>query len=74
MKVKLELSVNCDTIEDLLQAHYNLSEPVKVIGMEYDETGDLCAFEIEVDAEDSSRINRHWDDFAFTQGLIENAI
>jgi hypothetical protein len=42
--------------------------------MEFDEAGDLCAFSFEVDAADSKLICREWDDYAFVEGLIENAI
>ena len=72
--MKIELSVACDQIEDMLQAHYNLADPVKLTGMDYDEKADLCAFEFEVESEDCPKINRNWDDWAFTEGLIEDAI
>lgn len=74
MIVKLELTVACDQMEDLLQARYNLNEPVKLIGMDYDELSDVCAFEFEVDAGDSVRINRKWDDYAFTEDILGEAI
>lgn len=72
--MKLELTVACDQMEDLLQARYNLNEPVKLIGMDYDELSDVCAFEFEVDASDSVRINRKWDDYAFTEDILGEAI
>ena len=72
--MKLELTVACDQMEDLLQARYNLNEPVKLIGMDYDELSDVCAFEFEVEADDSVRINRKWDDYAFTEDILGEAI
>ena len=72
--MKLELSVNCDTVEDILRARYNLTEDVRLTDMEFDEAGDLCAFSFEGDAADSKLICREWDDYAFVEGLIENAI
>jgi hypothetical protein len=74
MQVKLELTVACDQLEDILQARYNLTEPVKVVGMEYDELSDVCAFELEVEAADSRLICRQWDDYAFSEDFIGEAI
>ena len=74
MIVKIELTVNCDQLEDILQARYDLTDPVKLIGLEYDEMSDVCAFEFEVDAGDSVRINRKWDDYMFTEDLLGEAI
>ena len=42
--------------------------------MDYDELSDVCAFEFEVDAGDSVRINRKWDDYAFTEDILGEAI
>lgn len=72
--MKIELGANCSEIEDMLSRRYNLSEPVKLMGLEFDEGSDLVAFSFEVDAEDSIQIDRNWDSSAFTTGLIEEAI
>lgn len=72
--MRLELSVSCDQIEDMVQTQHNLDMPVKLIKMDYDSIGDLCAFEFEVDDEQYRMINRNWDDYAFTEGLVEEAI
>lgn len=72
--MKIDLDVNCSDLEDMLVTHYNLSEPVKIVSVEFDETGDLIAMGFEVDAEDSVQIGRNWDSYAFTQGLISEAI
>ena len=72
--MRLELSVSCDQIEDMVQTQHNLELPVKLIKMDYDSISDLCAFEFEVDEEQFKKINRVWDDYAFTEDLIGEAI
>jgi hypothetical protein len=74
MQVKLELTANCSDIEQMLQDKHGMSGDVRLTGVEFDETGDLVAFEIEVAAEDSMLIGRSWDNYAFTEGLLEEAI
>jgi len=74
MKVKIELAIACDLLEDLLQSRYNLTSPVRLTKMEHDELSDLCAFEFDVEAEDSALIGRNWDDYAFSEDLIGEAI
>lgn len=74
MKVNLELAIACDLIEDLLQAKYNLTEPVRLVKMEHDELSDLCAFSFDVEADDSALIGRNWDDYAFAEGIVNEAI
>jgi hypothetical protein len=74
MIVKIELSLHCDQIEDLLQAQHNLDEPVKLIGMEYDSMSDLCALEFEVDSGEVAKINRDWSDWDFAEGLVADAL
>ena len=68
--MNIELSLSCDQIEDLLQAQYNLDEPVKLTGMEYDEDGDLCAFQFDVEESDTERLHRDWNDWGFAEGLV----
>jgi hypothetical protein len=58
----------------MLQDKHGMSGDVRLTGVEFDETGDLVAFEIEVEAEDSMLIGRSWDNYAFTEGLLEEAI
>ena len=74
MLVKLELTANCSDIEQMLKNRYGLSGEVRLTGTEFDETGDLIAFELEVEAEDSMLIGRDWDAYGFSQGLIEEAV
>ena len=74
MIVKIELTVNCDQLEDLLQARYNLTDSVKLVNLEYDELSDICAFEFEGDADDCRLITRNWDNYAFTEDLLGEAI
>jgi hypothetical protein len=74
MNVEIELTVNCEEIEEMLRSQYNLDEPVKLTRMEHDELSDVCAFTFEVDADDSKQICRNWDSSAFTTGLLEEAI
>lgn len=72
--MNLELTINCSEVEQLLQDRHGLDGPVRLTNVEYDEVGDLIAFGFEVEAEDSTKIGRFWDDMAFTEGLIEEAI
>ena len=72
--MKIDLDVNCSDLEDMLATHYNLSEPVKLVSVEFDEAGDLIAMGFEVDAGDCKQICRNWDSYAFTEGLISEAI
>lgn len=74
MQVKLELTANCSDIEQMLQQKYGLASDVRLTDVEFDETGDLVAFNIEVEAEDSMLIGRQWSDYSFTEGLLEEAI
>jgi hypothetical protein len=74
MRVKIELNANCSDLERVLASYYNLSEPVKMISVEFDEAGDLIAMGFEVDAEDSIQICRKWDNYAFAEGLIGEAV
>lgn len=72
--MKIELAIACDMLEDLLQAKYNLTSPVKLLKMEHDELSDLCAFEFDVEADDAAFIGRDWDDYSFSEDLIGEAI
>lgn len=72
--MQIDLGVTCDSIEELLREKYNLSEPIRLSGMDFDELSDMCVFSFETEEEDSKRIGRKWDDMAFAEGLIEEAI
>jgi hypothetical protein len=74
MNVLIELDVPCGAIEELLRDKYHLDEPVKLVRMEHDELGDLCAFTFDVDAVDSKMICRDWDNSDFAMSLLEEAI
>ena len=72
--MQIELTANCSDIEQMLQIKHGLSEETRLTGVEFDETGDLVAFSFEVDAGDAKNICRQWDNYAFSEGLIEEAI
>ena len=74
MQVKIDLAVPCDAIESSLCAQFMLNEPVKLMNMEHDEMGELCAFTFEVDEDDLPKIDRNWDDDSFADDMIQDII
>lgn len=70
----IEVEVPASSVEELLSAQHNLSEPVRLAGIEHDELSDVCAFVFEVDEDDVPKIDRNWDNDEFAAGLLEEAI
>jgi hypothetical protein len=58
----------------MLQERYDLEGCVTFHGVEFDEYGDSVALSFEMDATDSRKVTRDWDDETFAEGLIAEAI
>jgi len=74
MQVKIELLLPSSSLEYLLQERYDLEGAVTFSGAEFDDYGDSVALSFEMDAADSKKITRDWDDETFAEGLIAEAI
>ena len=72
--MQIELTVPCSVLEEMLHAQYHLDEPVKLMKMEHDELGDLCAFTFEVEEESAKQIDRGWDATSFSGDIVDEAI
>lgn len=52
----MELMIPCSLIEDAFAADNDLSEPIKIIGAEYDEWEDLLVLTINIDEADMGKV------------------
>ena len=74
MQVKIELLLPSSSLECMLQERYDLEGAVTFRGAEFDDYGDSVSLSFELDAEDSVKVVRNWDDDTFVEGLISEAI
>ena len=74
MQVKIELFLPSSSLECMLQERYDLDGAVTFNGVEFDDYGDSIALSFELDAEESKKVTRDWDDETFAEGLISEAI
>ena len=52
----MELMIHCSLIEDAFAADNGLSEPIKIVGAEYDEWEDLLVLTVNIDESDINRV------------------
>ena len=74
MTVSIELTVPCSSVEEVLRNQYRLDGPVVLTGFERDDLSDVLGFTFELDAEDSNKICRDWDEFSLATEVIGEAI
>ena len=72
--MKIELLLPSSSLECMLQERYDLDGCVTFHGVEFDDYGDSIALSFELDAGDSKKVTRNWDDDSFVEGLILEAI
>jgi hypothetical protein len=74
MRVKIDLLLPSSSLETLLQDQYRLDECAVFKGAEVDEYSDSVVLSFDVDASDSKKITRNWEDETFAEGIIAEAI
>ncbi len=74
MRVKIDLLLPSSSLETLLQDQYRLDECVIFKGAEVDEYSDSVVLSFDVDASDSRKIARNWEDETFAEGMLSEAI
>jgi len=74
MLVSIELTVPCNSIEEILKNQYRLEGPVTLTDFDRDDLSDVLGFTFELEAEDSKKICRDWDDYSLATEVMGEAI
>ena len=74
MMVSIELTVPCSSVEEVLRNQYRLDGPVVLTGFERDDLSAVLGFTFEIDAADSKKICRDWDEYSLAADVIGEAI
>lgn len=74
MLVSIELTVPCNSVEEILKNQYRLEGPVKLTNFERDDLSDVLGFTFELEADDSKKICRDWDDYSLAADVLGEAI